>query len=66
MKCILCGREVKELDEFHNWDGGLVDIIAAWYGSRHDCTQFQICLCDECLDTLPTVGEVDVFTGEPL
>ena len=58
MKCFICKQEFE--------DDGLVDTVTAWYGSRHDCIIFKVCICDDCLDTLPVVGRADIFTGEPL
>jgi len=58
MKCIVCGKEVLELEHFSDddgskcWDGGIVAWVTAGYGSIHDCLRFLICICDGCLTKL--------------
>jgi len=32
------------------WDGGIVQIINAGYGSGHDTDQYVIAICDDCID----------------
>jgi len=54
MKCIVCGKNVKELHHSDNpqescWSGGIVEQITAGYGSTYDCLSFLICVCDNCL-----------------
>lgn len=54
--CIKCGKFIKPVNqddrskpEHAMWDGGIVDKIAAGYGSCHDGDMYIIGLCDECV-----------------
>lgn len=59
MKCIFCGKEVKEIHsrppryanepEISMWDGGVVERINMPYGSMLDGNIYIICICDECI-----------------
>ena len=57
--CICCDKKIKpihpEIIRFPQsgmYSGGLVDKVAAGYGSSHDTDMFIIAICDECIDRL--------------
>jgi hypothetical protein len=65
VKCIVCGKNVPELAHFTDddppsncWDGGIVEWVAAGYGSIHDCSRFLICICDDCVTTKRAAGVI--------
>jgi len=55
--CIKCGAEIKPIDpeapysspQSAMWNGGIVDKIAAGYGSKLDGNIYIIAICDECV-----------------
>ncbi len=56
MRCLVCNREVIELEHFSDddpaancWDGGIVEWVIAGYGSAYDCSRFLVCICDACV-----------------
>lgn len=66
--CIRCGTEIKAIDYGSNthmnnpevamWNGGIVDIITAGFGSNKDMEQFIVTICDRCIEH-PSVQKVD-------
>jgi len=64
--CIKCGSKIFLIEEeFHRpeksmWSGGIVDKIAAGYGSILDGNMYIIAICDTCIkknkDILEFVG----------
>lgn len=50
-KCIRCDKPVFE-DEHGCMDWAVRDSVRAGYGSRHDTCDFDICICDDCLDAV--------------
>jgi hypothetical protein len=54
--CVKCNFEIKPIEPTHHskpesamWDGGIVDKIAANYGSILDGDMFIIAICDKCV-----------------
>lgn len=55
--CVKCNKEIKPLNPKSNdvsrpekemWDGGIVDLIYAGYGSELDGDILVISICDDC------------------
>jgi hypothetical protein len=77
-KCLKCGKEIKQLhesdiDNVHKdqelmWDGGIVFMMSAGYGSKLDGNMFNGAICDECIDTMAQIDSLkyvgDYITGE--
>lgn len=54
--CVNCGVEIKRFDALptsKDWegmfDGGIVDVVAAGYGSKLDGDKYVIAICDNCI-----------------
>lgn len=55
-KCICCNAEIKPIEGAHDgkpwqnmWLDGIVDKIAANYGSENDGNVYVIAICDSCV-----------------
>jgi len=54
-QCVVCEKDIPEVhgpfekDWEGMWNGGIVDKIAAGYGSKIDGDMFVIAICDECV-----------------
>lgn len=57
--CFCCGKKIIKLShnigkcihpEHDMWDGGIVDILGAGYGSKFDSNVYIIAICDECIE----------------
>jgi hypothetical protein len=48
-KCLLCGKEIKRIDNCNMFGGGIVDNIEAGYGSVLDGNIYTIAICDDCV-----------------
>lgn len=70
--CVKCNKEITQLyhdgeekdDNFDSkmWSGGIVDKIAANYGSKHDSDMFYIGICDECINILGKQDKI-IYSG---
>jgi len=55
--CIKCKKEIKPIElKYHRkpesamWSDGIVDKIAAGYGSKFDGNMYIIAICDTCIE----------------
>jgi hypothetical protein len=67
-RCICCGIEIKyiydrSVDKRGKgiWLNGMVDIIAANYGSEHDGDIYVVALCDGCVRTKMKDGTIELY-----
>lgn len=66
INCIRCGAEIETIHEHDDnskpeqemWGGGVVDVIAANYGSKHDGEMYLIAVCDNCIDNCLLSGKI--------
>ena len=65
--CVCCDKTVEALYPEHNsirnpqsgsYKDGIVDKIAAGYGSKFDTEMFIIAICDDCMEKLKTANKV--------
>ncbi len=58
--CAICNKAIKAIIPEHHdeekpeegmWGGGIVDKIAAGYGSKLDGSMYIISICDECIES---------------
>lgn len=51
--CIICNKFIKQIDNGNEWEGmwegGIVDRIAANYGSSLDGNMYILAICDKCV-----------------
>jgi len=62
--CVFCDKLIKRLhftkspDWQAMWDDGVVDKIAANYGSRFDGNMYIIAICDKCIEEKEGLGKI--------
>lgn len=58
LKCVVCRRQLKPLDEGEYepekdmWDDAGVHDFVPGYGSRHDSSHIILGICDDCIEEL--------------
>lgn len=50
--CLKCGKKVVELEAGFDFYEGCLFSMYAGYGSSHDGEEFNVMICDECLDKI--------------
>ena|SRR5260221_121724 len=63
--CLCCDKKIKAIHPEHTkhpesgaYHDGIVDKIAAGYGSKFDTEMFIIAICDDCMDNLKAANKL--------
>lgn len=72
-KCIVCGKEIQPGDNDPQiqeepadqalWLDGLVHVVMAGFGSRHDANRYLIAICDDCIEKTDSDGRLKFLSN---